>query len=168
MKVGSSIKQLSLFAVDQRENFWKRLGLGEDVECPCCRRMGRQAKLKIHSTLAFMLVKLYRSSMELHGQPTGWVHLQAFSPPNHTTGRDFSITKHWLLAEPKAAGEDEDKRSSGMWRLTDYGVKFVEGKIRIPVNMMVFDDKIMGVSDDVQNVEEALGNKFSYKELFSG
>lgn len=156
-----------MFETQYREEFMERILAGEELECPCCMRKARIWRLYVHGTLASMLVRLYRKSKELHGRPDEWVHIEAFKPATRT-GNDFSIVKHWKLAEPKAADEDEDKNSSGMWRLTCDGVLWVTKHSTIIKYANIFDNECQSYEGNAVTIVDALGKKFSYEEIIAG
>lgn len=148
------------------KEFAAMLQRNSEAICPCCARRARINRLRIHSTLALMLGRLYYISNREWGEPQSWVHIEAFKP-KHRTGNDFSIVKHWGLAEPKSAAPGEDKASSGMWRLTDAGVLWIEAatNTRVPKYAFVMDDRVLGFSPELVTLKEALNNKFSFAEL---
>lgn len=158
--------QDSMFEQNQYERFWTRLHNQERQICPCCKRLAVTWRLRIHSTLVHMLIKLYRVSLADHGKPDGWVHLNRFAPAR--TGNDFSIVKHWHLAEAMPADESEDKNSSGFYRLREVGVEFVENKMGIPKYMFVFDNKVVRPGTDIIWVKDALKKGFKYSDLMEG
>jgi len=115
--------------------------------CNGCGRSMKVSRLKIHKTLATMLVSLQQLG-------NGWHHIETFRPTKHGSGRDFSILKHWNLVESKPANSDEDKRTSGMYRLTDSGKAFVLGTIAKPKYVYVFNNKVIETSDTVVVIGE--------------
>lgn len=145
--------------------FRMQLMSGETVLCPCCSRLSRLWKMRIHATLAAMLCRMYFVSMRSYALPDGWVHLDHFKEKS-TTGNDFSIVKHWGLAIPRPAEDDPEKNSFGFWRLRQRGVSFVENKEKIEKYLWIFDDKVMKKSEDDADIIECLGKKFNYETLF--
>jgi hypothetical protein len=72
---------------------------------------------------------------------------------------------HWDLVQAKAKTEDEDKRGSGLWKLTDWGRQFVRKEVTVPKHAFVFNKTLIKHSKDRVNIVTALGKKFSYDEL---
>lgn len=149
---------------DFRNEFKKELEEKSEAICPCCERRARINRLRVHSTLALMLSRLYYMAKREFNDPQAWMHIESFKP-KHRTGNDFSIVKHWGLAESRRAGEGEDKISSGMWRLTPDGVNFVEGHTFIDKYACVLDDRVISYGGGMVSMEDALNGKFSYAEL---
>lgn len=152
---------------NEHENFRHDLLANNQARCPCCKRMARISKRKIHTSIALMLIKLYHVQfVKPHlGMRPGWIHLEDFKS-ERTSGNDFSIVKLWGLATPKPAGYEEDKRSSGYWRLTSLGKAFVLGEIRIPRTLEVFDNKVFRKSPETVDIKMALKDNFSYYETY--
>lgn len=142
--------------------FNKKMMNDGEAHCPCCNRDATVSKQRVHATLAYMLGRLYAASMEEYGQSDGWVHLEKFSPGRHGSGREFAIVKHWNLAEPMPADLGDDKRSSGMWRLTETGMEWITLKKQITKVLYIFDNKIIKEGGEVWSFIDALNKKFSY------
>ena len=152
--------------IAEQNRFQRELDENGSARCPCCQRQATIWRMSVHSTLCHMLIWLYKESMKAHAVGSGLVHIEQFRP-NKRTGNDFSIVKHWRLAEAKEAAPDEDKNSSGYWRLTSSGIDFVLGRIPIRKHLFIFDNKIVKSSDDQIFIADALGKKFSYAELMA-
>ena len=143
-----------------RENFTK------GSNCPCCSQFVKLYKRKLASTPSRMLIKLNYLG-------DGWHHVSKLVKGISLTGsNDFSKLAYWQLIEEKQ-NTDEDKKTSGFWRITTKGVLFVENKIKIPSHVFIFNGKKMfsvgnrGFSDKTINIVDCLGKKFSYNELMN-
>lgn len=154
--------QLSFFPTDSQMDFWKRLNAGESLDCPCCKRHAMIYTRKIHTSIALQLINLYRL-----GGHVAYIHTSKLIAPGSSGIGDFSKAKYWGLIEPKE-NTDDDKKSSGYWRLTSIGIAFVRGKQSVAGAALVFDDKVIGFTDDPTDIRAALGHKFSYDELMNG
>lgn len=159
--------QDDLFRKSQKTEFWEKLNAGDVQCCPTCNRTAMACKTTLNSTLTWMLIRLYRVSMERTGKPGGFIHVNDFSPGRHSTGRNFCIVHHWGLATSAEAEPDEDKNSSGYWRLTAKGIAFIMGELDIPKYIFVFGNKVINTGKDTWDVHAALKNKFSYSELMN-
>jgi len=95
-----------------------------------------------------------------------WVEL-ARAPKWVLRSKSMATLHHWELLENKPKKDDEDKRSSGFWRLTQKGRDFLRHKITVPKHAFVFDTKLIKFSREHTSVVTALGKKFSYEELMN-
>lgn len=134
--------------------------------CPCCGRFGKVYKRKIHSGMAAVLVLMYRF------QHLGFTHVHTLinattSPAVAAAIRgDFAKLRYWgLLEEGFETDSRGHKRYNGMWRITGQGASFVEGSIALPRYVWVYNGTSLGFHGEPITVYDALGDKFSYREL---
>lgn len=155
-------EQLSLLDQNMRGEFWQKLRAGEIVSCPCCERVAKIYKRRVHTGIAVALVKLYKLSL---AAPAGaYIHYTKFA--NSQNDRDFNIARHWGLIEMETT-EVGDKKASGNWRLTPGGIQFVAYGATIAKYIRLYDDEPRGFDGDQIKIGEALGDKFSYQELMA-
>lgn len=151
------------FFNDVRASFWRVLNGGEDAHCPCCNRYAKIYKRRIHMSAARGLIKLYRL-----GGDKQYVRCSDFILEGQAGPGDTTKMKHWGLVEPQALDENvTNKRTSGMWRLTPDGVRFVRGELRVPSIKVVYDDEVIATDGADISIQEALGDKFNYSELMA-
>ena len=145
--------------------------LDEGAICPCCDRFAKRYERKLNSGIAKALIQIYKT----HGPiaPTAeipWVNVEKDliqGNPLHFA-RDFSIARFWKLLVPKITEEDgEKKRTSGIWRLTPLGVKFVEGRVRVKRSAHIYNDTLHDFSGTMVDIQGCLGDKFNYAELMT-
>jgi len=79
-------------------------------------------------------------------------------------GGDFAKLIYWGFIEERPK-TDENKKNTGIYRITEDGVAFVLGKTRFSRSAYVYNDHVMGWSEELVNVYEALGDTFDYNEL---
>lgn len=132
---------------------------GDGGRCPCCRRWGKINGYQITSTqvrgMIWMLKRFRRNQ---------WVEL-AKAPKWVLRSKSMATLHHWNLLENKSKKDDEDKRSSGFWRLTQTGRNYLRCHITLPKYAFVFDNTLVKFSKEHVDVIQSLGKKFSYEEL---
>lgn len=134
------------------------------VTCPCCTQFVKLYKRPAHATMALTLIRMYHSDNKNKG---AWFNVKQLVKGISDTGtNDFSKFRHWGLVEE--APNDTDKKTSGFWRITDEGRKFVEGKTTITKNILLFNKKSYGFMGPKIAIKEVLGEKFNYEELMNG
>jgi len=147
----------------QHTDFLNRLKQGEKTDCPCCGRHAQMYARNLHHNAAKKLVQLYR-----FGGQFDYVHTSSLIDDGETGAGDFSKAKYWKLIE-EAENNWEHKRTSGNWRLTDKGVRFVLGNETIPRQVMIFDDRVFGFSEDHVTIHDCLASGgFDYNALMRG
>lgn len=134
------------------------------INCPCCGQLCKIYKRTLRADMASWLMWLIR---EYYRDPR-WIHVTECKYDYMLTmGGDYAKLLHWKMIVQKE-NDDEKKRTSGLWKPTDRGVSFVTGAISVPKQALIFNAKFIGWSDEQITITDALGEKFSYKELMTG
>lgn len=83
-------------------------------------------------------------------------------------GGAWAKLRYWELIEemPKDSMTTE-KRTSGMWRITDKGISFVEGNISVPKYVKLYNQTFYGYEGDDVSIHDVIKEKFNYRELMS-
>jgi len=159
------MKTIKQAKIHLRENF------DEGTDCPCCGQFVKRYKRRLSASPTACLVILYR----LHKKHESWerfFHIKEIGQATTTypfkggIGGDFAKGAWWgLIEEMEKDPEDETKRTSGFWRLTKKGRRFVRGKATITKYCLTFDAKVLGFTGDQIDVHDCLTHKFNLKEL---
>lgn len=147
--------------------FQEELKKGEGAHCPTCGRYAKMYRRRIHSNMARQLIALYRiitPEKVVNGQLViGYAHTRQV---REICGySDFTLAKHWGLVQARPNEDDPSIKDTGQWTLTGAGLNFVRGSSTIPKYAYLFDDRLVGFSEDVVSIREALGKKFNYSEV---
>ena len=159
----SDAAQLTLFGSDTLAEARAMVETGRDdgITCPCCVQYAKTYRRKLNVTMARGLIWLARST----NMEPGWADMRRTGPRwLVAAGGEFAKVYHWGLAEQQE-NTDSAKRTSGIWRLTETGVDFVQGRIRVPSHCYLYNNKALHFSDTLTTIREALGKKFNYAEL---
>lgn len=125
--------------------------------CPCCHQLVRVWKHSINSSLARTLIRMYA----IGGVQRDYVHIMR----DIHLSTMYGILRYWGLIEPKDESALDDKKASGMWKLTETGASFVKRQTTVPKHILVYNDQVYKRSPDTVSIVECLGKKFSYAEL---
>jgi hypothetical protein len=132
---------------------------GDGCICPCCGQIAKVYKRKLNNGMAFELISLYKLSK----LKDDFYHHTKFAK---LTGGEISKLSYWgLVIEKEKQKDEEDKKTSGYWAITEKGKLFAENKIRLKSHIFLYDAKLLGFSDTEIDIIESLGNKFNYREL---
>ena len=85
-------------------------------------------------------------------------------------GGDYAKLRYWGLIERMPKEPSQDKRSSGMWKLTKLGRRFVYGEATVS-SVCYYrhpEGGVLGFETQQIGIEDALGKNFSYRSLMSG
>ena len=137
-----------------------------DNYCSCC---GRKAKIYPHLMSAEKVgVLLLLLKHSLLRDAHGWVHIVgSFTKSLGLDARKsgYSKLKYWGFIEQKTHPKDSTKKCSGIWRITKEGIEFGMGRSRVPKIAFVYLDTVLSFSTETFSVEQALEEKFDYREL---
>lgn len=130
--------------------------LNEGSVCPCCERFGKKYERALYSTIVYQLLKVFRT----YG--TEWVHVNQL--PRNGQG-DFAKLRFWGFVEEQPKAEDKDAKNSGVWRVTRRGIDFLKGRLQVKSHYVVYNRECLELKGNLIGVQDALGKKFSYREL---
>ena len=129
-------------------------------KCPVCGQTVKLYPRKLSSALARFLIDIYNLTADR--KPDGrWINVSKDLIVNsdHHITRDYSILRFWGLLESSA----ED---AGMWRITESGIAFVEGRMVAPQIAYVYNNHCVRLSETTTDFKGALGSKFGIPEIF--
>lgn len=142
--------------------------------CLGCGRPMVIRKRPITYSAAVTLIYLYR-----HAKTSGtrdFHYLEGFmkrSWPGHRRGDETKLV-YWGLLEPQPSDPlTGEKARNGYWRITELGMKFVEG-MELPRHSFVYGSILYGFSDgnyqprQMGTIMDALGTPFDLESLLSG
>lgn len=136
-------------------------------ECPCCGQYAKLYRRPLYDKMARWLAWAVKAT-----EGTGdWVYVgDGPSFQLRKGGGDFAKLQHWGLIEGMPQ-EHGGGTVAGWWRSTARGVAFVEGRLRVPSHVYLFDNKVQprfgvdGFSDEMVSFADALGARFSLAEV---
>lgn len=144
---------------DARTYLNSQLDKGKAAKCPACTQTVKVYPRKIYSTMVYHLIELYK----LNKVKAEYYHVTEFCPKHPG---DFAKLVYWNLIEEMPKDEhDTHKRTSGYWKITEMGKKFVENKLTVAQTVDVFNGNPLRMHGNPVTIVEVLGKKFSYKEL---
>jgi hypothetical protein len=156
MDKSSTLKEAKQFL---RANFEK------GVDCPCCGQFVKLYKRKLNSGMAITLLRIFNESIN---EDDKWIPVKEFLRENkYKNSHDWTLLKHWGLLEEKENIENIETKNSGFWKITQKGRKFVLNEISVPDKVSIYNNKVLGFSEEQTTIIESLGKKFNYSELFA-
>ena len=132
--------------------------------CPCCNQPVKLYKRKLNSSMAYGLIILYRAHCKDGFDSYIKMNQEIANLGIPSSNVEYAKLAYWKLIEEKP-NTDSSKRTSGLWRITENGKKFVLGQVKVPSHALVFNKKVRGYSDTYLTIKESLGSKFNYAEL---
>lgn len=149
-----------------KSDLLSKKSMEDGKDCPCCDQHVKLYPVKLNSLMAFYLVKLY--TLTVNNSGNGYFHVgkEGLDIPNELGG-GWAKVRWWGLIEEQTNDTDPTKRTSGLWRITELGNKFVEGSISVQKYVKLYNAKSYGFDGGSINIHTALGTKFNYHELIT-
>jgi hypothetical protein len=153
---------------------WLMGRMDKGAECPCCRQYAKIYRRKLTSSMAYALILICRYYRNVHDPHSlsEWLHVPEWLSKTSqfgatVRGGDWAKLVYWELIEPKTGSEREDgSERVGYYRLTEMGLRFVKGEVRVPRVALVYNQSLLRMDDTVKvDIREALTEKFDYGEL---
>lgn len=119
---------------------------------------------KLNRTMVRGLIWLYRQRCRQGG---AFIDTANLAPREMVRTNQWPSCRWWGLIESQPNEDDPSKKESGMWRLTELGVSFTEGRTTVPSHCYHYNGETMAHSDTQTTIEQALGEPFHYGEMMS-
>lgn len=130
----------------------------EGTDCPCCDQFAKVYERGIHATTASEMIRFWR------------IAGQNWSKPIDVIGKnspDLLKCRFWKLLEREEGFRSDGSNRVGIWRITDKGVAFIKGEISVPEKALIYNNKLLGFTENQVTIQDCLKDKFNYSELMS-
>jgi len=155
----------------QREREYVRGNLGDGVSCPCCGQLAKLYRRTLNSAMARALIAMVRlddrhAGVMVYGGGYRWHYVKSLPLiQGRHGGGDFAKLRWWGLIAEMPKGDAPQRRTSGMWRVTDLGRRWVFEADTVPRSVLIFDGQVQDICGKPIGVREALGRHFDYSAL---
>lgn len=148
---------------------------GPGVLCPCCHQLVRMVEKELSSTMAYVLILMYR-----HFQAaSGWLDMSQYlenmvALGSEVKGGEWSKLRYWKLIEERppekksALNPKPPVKTQGMYKMTELGTRFVLGKLKIPRSLWIYNGHVIEAGKKSVSIQECLGKNYKYEELLAG
>lgn len=127
----------------------------EGATCPCCQQHVQVYRRSINSGMVRVLIDIARAA-------GAWVDIRDLD----VRGGDYGKLRYWGLLE-RRPNTDPEKKWSGFWRVTQFGLQFVHDQVRVQRHAHVYNGRVLSFSGDEVSIRRCLGRRFDYEELMS-
>lgn len=146
-----------------------RSELDSGTRCPCCGKWAKRYKRRLNGAVVRSLAWLVLASDdESRSDPEGWVDVPKYGPRWMMRGNPHPKLALWGFAERRPVDEDAPTRSSGVWRPTPKGRRFVAGQIHAPAFVYEYLSEVESVSEERVAFRDVLDVPFDYPSLMAG
>jgi hypothetical protein len=146
---------------DLRDRFWKG-AWGEGDWCPVCDRWGKVHKRKLNKGMVRCLIYLYQQWRKGVNE---YIHVPSEAPRHVLNSAEIGKLQHWGLAENMPNEDDPTKKHTGYWMILSKGIAFLEGRVKVPSHVYIFDNTPLEFTQEMVDPSWCLGEPFDYREL---
>lgn len=135
--------------------------------CGACGQFCKAYPRQIHSTMARAIIGAFKL---VKGEPNTKFHITTVMklPGCLNVFGDFQKFVYWgLVEEVKEEPVTTGAKTSGLWQLTAKGINFVRNKERVPKKIYIYNDTVLGHSDEQVQIVDCIKKKFDYHELMN-
>ena len=150
--------ETDLFTTLDESKEWLQENIDGGAICPCCFKLDKVYRRKISTGSVKILARVYR--LAARHPDRRFFHSSEFSEIN---GHEWTKFKHLGLLE-EAENADKTKKTSARWSISERGKAFCRGTLRIPEELILYHDKLIGVTEVNKYINEFWPN-FNYQEL---
>lgn len=160
-------KELIEYVLNElREPLMKAAESRKTNDCPLCNQSVHINKDKQTDSSTKNLLNLYyltKESPDIEYFPS-----HKFCKGRNGAGRFAALRYHDFIIESVANKEstnDGQKKNTGLWKLTDKGIDYCEGRIKIPKYILTYNRKFIGTDGPLMSIDEFLNEQFHYRKL---
>jgi len=138
----------------------------DENDCPLCKQGVHINKDKQTDSSTINLLNLYYLTKTY--PQTEYFNSSKFCKGRNGAGRFAALRYHGIIQEAKADKvntNDGQKKNSGMWKLTEKGIQYCEGNIKIPKYILTYKRQFVGTKGELMSIEEFLKEPFNYREV---
>ena len=144
---------------------WVLAARASGTSCPCCGQHCRVYKRKLNYAMAHTLVLVYQHF--LANPRAGWLHLPTFLNGKGVIARggDPPRLSRWGLIVGRGTERDDGSARVGEYQITEHGRAFVEQRVAVPAYAFIYNNEVLGWSEEQTYIGSALGSGFDYASL---
>ena len=132
--------------------------LEKGSDCPCCGRLVKLYKRKLHAEMARFLTNLVNA----YQKEPRYYSTRELLPGAAKAATDGSFLIHWGLIE-KLQGKNKSGAKAGMYRPTADGIEFAHNRLAVASHIFLLVNKFQGFSKSTTFISDV--ESFNFHEL---
>lgn len=153
------------FLEDLRQDWQDGIKSKEGANCPCCGRFSKVYKRTINRSIAQSLRWMYQFAKD--SGVDAWAYMREQAPQQSIRANEYTKLLSWGLAEKMPSEPNSKKKSTGMYRITQKGIDFVEHRVSVPKYVFINKNEVLYVSEELTDFTSCLGEYFDYQDLMN-
>jgi tRNA-binding EMAP/Myf-like protein len=133
--------------------------------CPCCTQFVKLYPRKINAAMSQALILIYKSKNK------DFFHIEDYLKDLKCSSAirgDFAKLRFFGLLEKKSGVRKDGSKRNGFYKITKLGEDFINNGATVPKSISIFNNKIYETSEELVDIDMALGEKFDFTELMNG
>lgn len=149
-------------AIRKAREKWRTCIEGDGTHCPVCDRWGRIYGRNINRTMAYSLLWLLSASSD----EENWVDVPNTAPRSIVRSNQLPTLRWWGLVE-RLDSDDPAFKHSGMWKVSQKGIDFAHGRIKVPHKVFTYNGNVEAFSADEVFISQCFQDNFDYEEVMN-
>lgn len=155
--------------VQEKARIDSNVNAGKTTNCRSCGQRHGPGRHTISAAQARNLLTIYRATKDGKVDADGFLHVIDLLSKDANRARSVPRLRHWgLLERHKDSQRTKTTNSAGLYRITQKGIDFVEGRIRVPKAANIYLNRLHSFSEETVSIHEALTKEFDYAEHMAG
>lgn len=146
--------------IDPNDPITFKLMQNKGFKCPTCEQNVAFSSVSINKETAKCLLRLYNLSK--NNPSKEYYHMNKDINVSVSVGGSWAKLRWWNLIEPQIF---ENKRVSGMWKITDFGKSFCENQVSVKEKVRLFNRTFYGFHGKKVFFKDCIGN-FKIEDIF--
>jgi len=114
--------------------------------CPACGLWIKEYPYTFHSGMAKALILIHQGFNEKNLSKDDWLHVENYLAEKREKIKGYhGKLKHWGILKQKP-NDDSKKKYSGYWQITEFGLLFLSGDVKVSKVAHLFNDKCQSFS----------------------
>ncbi len=148
--------------IEEGKNFLRE-NYDKGCTCPCCGQNVKAYRRSVYSSVARDLIHLYG----LQSKEDRYYHISEIRLTT-SGGGDLAKLASWNLVEEMSKDPAITRqRTSGYWKITPFGKRFVESNAKVRKYAVYYNNTFLRFEGDLVSIKECLSDKFNYEELMA-
>jgi len=142
---------------------WRHTIDRDGGHCPVCDRWGKVYSRNINKSMAKSLIWLCTAKAD----EAGWVNVPVNGPQWVVRTNQLATLRWWNLVERRPKLDDDKKKHSGYWRVTQTGLDFVLKHTRVPKKVFTYKGEVEATSVETVFIEDCFKEFFDYQDVMN-
>ncbi len=153
---------------EARAEYWHAVER-RGTECPCCDRWGKIYRTPLGTGMVRSLMAFY--SLQVKRGPGEWIFwhdVQTWLIDHGCSlATNYAGLRYWDLIEPRPVNTNPKTKSSGFWRVTSRGRRFVLEEEEVPSHALLYNKRRLRYDGLNIGIKTAAKKEFDYPKLMS-